>query len=62
MNGAIKVRTLNKLNLPEWASLLLMVTFEITNVVDHLPRSDVVIDVKICATVDGAGDWIGRRN
>ena len=22
-----------------------------------LPRSDVVIDVKICATVNGAGDW-----
>lgn len=31
--------------------------FEITNAVDHMPRSDVVLDVKICATVHGAGDW-----
>ena len=36
--------------------------FEITNVVDHLPRSDVVIDVKICATVNGAGDWKAKFN
>ena len=36
--------------------------FEITNVVYHLPRSDVVIDVKICATVNGAGDWKAKWN
>ena len=36
--------------------------FEITNVVDHLPRSDVVIDVKICATVNGAVDWKAKLN
>ena len=36
--------------------------FEITNVVDHLPRSDVVIDVKVCATVKGAGNRKAKWN
>ena len=36
--------------------------FEIMNVVDHLPRFDVVIDVKICATVNGAGIWKAKWN
>ena len=31
-------------------------------IIDHLPRSDVVIDVKICATVNGAGDWKAQFN
>ena len=29
---------------------------------DHLPGSDVVIDVKICVTVNGAGNWKAKFN
>ena len=30
---------------------------QVTNFFDHMPRSDIVADVKICAMVTGSGDW-----
>lgn len=33
---------------------------EITNIVDRLPRSELIVDVKMVAVVSSAGDWHAR--
>ena len=35
---------------------------ELTNAVDRYPRSDFIIDVKVCAMVTADGDWKARWN